>query len=68
MPLHAARRISQSIGIEIADMLMPVDQRGDEPILLAFLALPPALAELAVRYAYEAAEACGTPLRAPPEL
>lgn len=49
-------------------MLMPVSQRGDDPILQAFLALPPALAELAVRYAYDAAEACGTPVRAPPEL
>lgn len=67
MPLHAARRICQAIGIEIADMLMPVGQRGDEPILQAFLALPPALAELAVRYAYDAAEACGTPVRAPPK-
>lgn len=68
MPLHAARRICQTINIEIADMLMPVGQRGDDPILQAFLALPPALAQLAVRYAYDAAEACGTPVRAPPEL
>lgn len=68
MPLHAGRRICLALGIELADMLLPVGRRGDDPILQAFLALPPGLAELAVRYAYDAAEACGTPVRAPPKM
>ena len=49
-------------------MPLHAGRRGDVPILQAFLALPPGLAELAVRYAYDAAEACGTPVRAPPKM
>ncbi|MNH76142.1 Helix-turn-helix domain protein [compost metagenome] len=67
MPLHAARRICQALGIEIADMLMPVGQRGGDRVLLAFLNLPPALAELAVRYAYDVAAACGKPIPVDPD-
>lgn len=67
MPLHAARRICKALDIEIADMLIPVGQRGDDPLLMAFLALPPALAEMAVRYAYDMAAACGKPLPPMPE-
>lgn len=68
MPLTAARRICLHLDIEIADMLMPLDTQGSEPLLHAFLALPPNLAEVAIRYAYAMANACGNPVQPPPDF
>lgn len=68
MPLFAALRICQTLGVGISDMLIPTDVAGTDPVLQAFLALPPKLARAAVKSAYDMAAACGSPITPPADF
>ena len=64
MPLPAARRICDYLGIEISDLLLPIGRQRhlDRPLRI-FLRLPPRLADTVIDQLMVMADALGAPIQ-----
>lgn len=64
MPLPAARRICDHLGIEISDLLLPIwRHRHLDRSLRIFLPLPPCLADTVIDQLMVMADALGAPIQ-----